>query len=465
MPTALARPWPGGPGSGCPTPGSASGRRATARTRRGTAGCTGSGWNDRRTARNGPGRASSGRRGRGGARSGTAGRPPGPGSWRCRGDPSLLSAPHPWPGPGPGPRRAGRHRSTPGWPGLQPGYLMCCSLRDQAPLMGSARACPRPGTRNPIPSFASFPDRPRGPEGLRDRRAQGRRIIAVVAGTLPAMATPMPGFDPRAVIEGRPPGRPRTGLILGIIAAIGCGIVVLGADALQSVDAAGHSVAPFLIALPFALLPVPFLVGCVLLLDRLEPEPRANLVLAFAWGAGIAALVAAVINTAGLLYITQPDLGKTTGQYISATFGAPVVEESLKGLVLIVLLWRRRQELDGPTDGIIYAAMVGLGFAMTENLGYYLDALVRPEVGGVKLLGMTFVLRGVLSPFAHPIFTSMTGIGVAYAATHRHGRWAIGVGLLAAMFLHGMWNALTALGLIGLAIAYPVLACVFIGLI
>src|SRR3984885_2352534 len=342
---------------------------------------------------------------------------------------------------------------------------MCCSPRDQGSSRGLRPASPRPGTRNPIPSFASFPDRPRGPGRLRGHRAQGHGIIAVVPGTLPAMATPMPGFDPRAVIEGRPPGRPRIGLILGIIAAIGCSIVVLGTDVLQSVDAAGHSVAPFLIALPFALLPVPFLVGIVLLLDRLEPEPRANLVLAFAWGAGVAALLAAVINTAGLVFITQPALGNSTGEYVSATFGAPVVEESLKGLILIILLWRRRQELDGPTDGIIYAAMVGLGFAMTENLGYYIDALVRPEVGGVKLLGMTFVLRGVLSPFAHPIFTSMTGIGVAYAATHRHGRWAIGVGLLAAMLLHGLWNALTALGLAGLAIAYPVLACVFIGLI
>jgi protease PrsW len=279
------------------------------------------------------------------------------------------------------------------------------------------------------------------------------------------MVTPMPGSDPRGVLDGRFPGRPRTGFIAGIVVAIACGMVVLGADLLQSVDAAGHSVAPFFIALPFALLPVPLLVALVLLADRLEPEPRINLVFAFAWGAGIAALVAAVINTAGLLYITQPDLGQTTGQYISATFGAPVVEESLKGLVLIVLLWRRRQELDGPTDGIIYAAMVGLGFAMTENLGYYIDALVRPEVGGVQLLGMTFVLRGVLSPFAHPIFTSMTGIGVAYAATHRHGRWAVAVGLVAAMILHGTWNALTALGLAGLAVAYVVLACVFIGLI
>ena len=91
--------------------------------------------------------------------------------------------------------------------------------------------------------------------------------------------------------------------------------------------------------------------------------------------------------------------------------------------------------------------MVGLGFAMMENIGYYIGALVRPEVGGVKLLGATFVLRGVLSPLAHPIFTSMTGLGVAYAATHRNARWAVPAGLLAAMLLHGTWNGLTAFGL------------------
>ena len=64
---------------------------------------------------------------------------------------------------------------------------------------------------------------------------------------------------------------------------------------------------------------------------------------------------------------------------MSATFGAPFVEETLKGAVLVGLLWRRRQEFDGPTDGIIYAAMVGLGFAMIENVGYYINALVTPD--------------------------------------------------------------------------------------
>ena len=269
----------------------------------------------------------------------------------------------------------------------------------------------------------------------------------------------------RAVIEGDPPGRPRAGLIAGVAAGLGCALIVLAIDVVQSVDSARHSVVPFLIALPLALLPVPLLIALVLLLDRLEPEPRGNLVFCFAWGAGIAALLAGVLNTAGLVYVTQPALGTSTGQFISATIGAPVVEESLKGLVLAWLLWRRRQELDGPTDGIIYAAMVGLGFAMMENVGYYVSALVRPEVGGVPLLGVTFVFRGVLAPLAHPMFTAMTGIGAAYAATHRRSGWALAAGLAGAMFLHGLWNGLTSLGLPGIILAYGLLACVLVVLI
>jgi RsiW-degrading membrane proteinase PrsW (M82 family) len=267
------------------------------------------------------------------------------------------------------------------------------------------------------------------------------------------------------VIEGRPPGRPRPGLVIGTAAGLGCALIVLGIDLLESVASAGHSAAPFLIALLLALLPVPLLVAVVLLLDRLEPEPRGNLVLCFAWGAGVAALLAAIINTAGLVFITQPELGKSNGEFFSATFGAPLVEETLKGAVLFWLLWRRRQEFDGPTDGIMYAAMVGLGFAMMENIGYYLAALVRPEIGGAQLLGYTFVFRGLLSPFAHPTFTAMTGIGVAYAATHRRAGWAAVTGLLGAMIVHGLWNGLARYGGHGVGAAYLLVTSALIALV
>jgi protease PrsW len=278
------------------------------------------------------------------------------------------------------------------------------------------------------------------------------------------MAFPAPVFDPKAVIEGRTPGRTSLGLIAGTSIAAACALIMLLIYAADS-ELRGHSELPFLIAVPLALLPVPLLVALVLFTDRLEPEPRANLVFAFAWGAGIAALVAVLINTLGLEYVTMPALGKTTGQYVSATFGAPPVEESLKGLVLILLLRLRRQELDGPTDGIIYAAMVGLGFAMMENISYYINALLKPEIGGAKLLGLTFVMRGLLSPLAHPIFTSMTGLGVAYAATHRRAGWAVPLGLMCAMLLHGTWNGLSQFGLAGLGVAYLLLSCVLAGLI
>jgi RsiW-degrading membrane proteinase PrsW (M82 family) len=275
------------------------------------------------------------------------------------------------------------------------------------------------------------------------------------------MGMPAPVFDPRAVVEGRTPGRARVGIIVGIIVAALCVILVFGIE-LAEAKASGHSAAPFFIALPLALAPVPLLIAVVLFIDRLEPEPRVNLMFGFLWGAGIAALAAIIINTAGLEYITQPALGASAGQYVSATAGAPVVEETLKGLFLVWLLRWRRQELDGPTDGIVYAAMVGIGFAMTENIGYYINAEINPVHGGAQLLGYTFVLRGVLSPFLHPTFTSMTGIGAAYAASHRNRGWALPLGWLAAICLHALWNGLSIFGLIGTLVAYVFLLVLLI---
>ena len=130
---------------------------------------------------------------------------------------------------------------------------------------------------------------------------------------MPAMARRMPVFDPRAVIEGRTPGRRRVGLTIGTALAVLCLFIALGADLLESLGSGVHSAAPFFIALPLALLPVPLLVALVLLLDRLEPEPRAHLLFAFVWGAGVAALFAALINTAGMVFITQPALGTSNG--------------------------------------------------------------------------------------------------------------------------------------------------------
>jgi RsiW-degrading membrane proteinase PrsW (M82 family) len=267
----------------------------------------------------------------------------------------------------------------------------------------------------------------------------------------------MASRDPRWVLKDRP----SFALIIGLIVAGICALVTFSFDVLNGAPV------QFFIALILALAPVPLLLAAVLALDRMEPEPHGNLVFAFAWGAGVAVLVAGVINSLNLHYIIDTaKLTEATARNIAATFGAPVVEETMKGLVLLGLLKFRRAELDGPTDGIIYASMVGLGFAMSENVSYYIAAL-NSDAGGVGL-AVTVVLRGVLSPFAHPLFTSMIGVAVAYAA-QRNGPervWPILAGWVGAMLLHGLWNGLTSYGgFPGLVVAYLVLLVVLIVLI
>lgn len=262
----------------------------------------------------------------------------------------------------------------------------------------------------------------------------------------------MARVDPKAVLDGRMPGRAPVGLIGGLIVSSLCALVVLGLDARNG--------ASFVVGLVLAILPVPLLVALVLMLDRLEPEPWRALLFAFMWGAGVAVLGALVLNTAGYELLTKPVFGER-GELVTASVGAPLVEESLKGAVLFGFLWFRRNELDGLTDGVIYAGMVALGFAMMENIGYYMRAINQHNLEAV------FIMRGVISPFGHPLFTSMTGLGVAYAALHRGtARVAAPVaGLCGAMLLHGAWNFSTAFGLKGLTVAYGIDFCILVGLI
>ncbi|MES9540187.1 PrsW family intramembrane metalloprotease [Spirillospora sp. NPDC049024] len=255
----------------------------------------------------------------------------------------------------------------------------------------------------------------------------------------------MATMDPKAVLEGRVPGRPPVGLILGMTVSGLCAVIALGTYAVLGGAA-------FWVGALLAILPIPVLVALALTLDRLEPEPPRALAFSFMWGAGVAVLGALVLNTLGMLYVTVPIFGETEGHFVSAAFGAPVIEETLKGAVLFGMLWFRRNEIDGFADGIIYAAMVGLGFAMMENITYYMRAF---EDGGAQQLQAVFILRGLIAPLSHPLFTAMTGLGVAYAATHRRGQLAAPLaGLLGAMVLHGLWNGAAAFGLGGIGAVY-----------
>jgi RsiW-degrading membrane proteinase PrsW (M82 family) len=255
----------------------------------------------------------------------------------------------------------------------------------------------------------------------------------------------MSALDPRAILAGRSTARPSVVTILVIAISSVCLMVALSVIALE-----GPS---FVVGVLLALLPLPLLLSGILALDRLEPEPPDALVLAFLWGAGVAVLVAMFVNTLGYELLLAPLFGPDLGQYLSATLGAPVVEETLKGAVLFGMLWLRRHELNGPTDGIIYGSMVGLGFATVENISYY---TATAQLGQLE---ETFLARGVFTPLLHPLCTSLTGLGIAAAATRRPGPGRLApavLGLLGAMALHAVWNGASAFGLAGVVVAYGV---------
>ena len=233
----------------------------------------------------------------------------------------------------------------------------------------------------------------------------------------------------------------RAVLLLGLVLTmLATGFFVLAIAGLESGPVA------FGLAVLLAVLPVPVYLAIVLFIDRYEPEPVRMIALTFAYGATIAAFVAVVLNTVGEVIVSE-QLGTEAAEVYGYSISAPVVEEGAKALVLFGIFWLFRREFNGVIDGLVYAALVGLGFAMTENVLYY--GRGAAEEGIVGAVG-TFVVRGLMSPFAHPAFTAMTGLGLGIAATSRSRTVRVVAplaGLVAAMALHSLWNTSAGSGL------------------
>ena len=207
---------------------------------------------------------------------------------------------------------------------------------------------------------------------------------------------------------------------------------------LASLAAIGTATGPvgFVVGLVLAALPVFIVVAAFLWLDRYEAEPTSLLLFAFGWGAAVATLVALVLNSASVVVLEgaggDPDL--------AAVVVAPLVEETAKGLGVLAVLLARRREFDGVVDGIVYAGLVGIGFAFVENVLYLGRAF--GEDGGEGVAGV-FVLRGLFAPFAHSLFTMAIGVGLGIAASRKGvGARVVAplVGWVVAVGVHAAWN-------------------------
>ena len=227
----------------------------------------------------------------------------------------------------------------------------------------------------------------------------------------------------------------KVGAPLAAIIALGtmAGLILL---LVTAVDPAGTALGFVLSTIAMAVVLL-----CYLWLDRWEPEPPRLLVMAFLWGASVAVLLSVLLEQ----MVEQTfGAGGDKPSFLTIAVGAPVVEEAAKGLFLLLMMTgRRRHELNTLTDCLVYAGLTALGFAWVENIFYIASAETLPESLAVA------AMRLVIAPFAHPLFTTMTGIGVYYALKQRSAAGKVGyllLGYLAAVVMHGLWNGSALFG-------------------
>jgi RsiW-degrading membrane proteinase PrsW (M82 family) len=247
-------------------------------------------------------------------------------------------------------------------------------------------------------------------------------------------------------------GRLRGWLLVGFI-AVGFG---LAAVVLSVYYGATLGVVTTLLSLVLAAIPLGIVIPSFLWLDRFEAEPRRYLVTAFLWGALVAALAAGVFNTGANIAFQAATGRDDDAMLATAVFSAPLVEEACKGLLVLLIWWFRRREFDGIIDGIVYAGVVAAGFAFTENIQYLGMAYSH---GGDEALTGTFIARCLFTPFAHPMFTVLTGIGIGIAATTRSRALKVLApigGYLLAALSHAIWNLAAITGGAGMISIYLV---------
>lgn len=173
--------------------------------------------------------------------------------------------------------------------------------------------------------------------------------------------------------------------------------------------------------------------------DAYERESLLYVIPVFVWGFTVAVFIALVFNALFAFTVTTIST-EQAASFLTAVVGAPVIEECAKGLALLIAfaiayaIARRRGaiEFSGVMDGIVYGSAVGFGFAIAEDLLYYVQA--GPE---------TFVVRRIFGGFAHAAFTSLTGIGIGLIPWVRFRFLKVllpMLGLTGAIMLHALFN-------------------------
>lgn len=271
------------------------------------------------------------------------------------------------------------------------------------------------------------------------------RLALIAGGAGPSDASALPVHPSGLHHAGTHlPGAHERSLHHWALAGVGIVLFYLCTITLNIMLHAAHNSVAILIVSGFmAVLLVPIYASLIVALDRHTCEPGWLLFGAFFWGAVVATAIGGFINTQVLIWLAHLAGAKAAFLFV-ASFVAPVTEETAKGLALLLIFIFLRAQLNDVVDGIVIGGLVGLGFAMVENVSYYARIYVA---GGVGALTLLFIIRSIFFGLGHVLYTACTGAGLGLAAetTNPVVRWvAPFAGYVLAMFLHFLWNTVAS---------------------
>ena len=225
-----------------------------------------------------------------------------------------------------------------------------------------------------------------------------------------------------------------------VVAGAGAALMLVGV--MGFLQASGPIVTVFIAIL--CIVPLAIVVSVLLFIDRFEPEPLGMKLAALAWGGGVSIFFGIMGNEYVQYSVTEQTGDEVQGIIFSVVVGAPVVEELLKGLGVLVIVWARRTHISSAIDGLVYAGFAACGFLVVEDFTYFVRAVLTDGD-----LGQMFFQRVVMGVFGHVMYTSCMGWATGWAVTRARstaaGCGAVALGWFTGMLLHATWNGTAVL--------------------
>ena len=232
------------------------------------------------------------------------------------------------------------------------------------------------------------------------------------------------------------PGEPAFWIYVGFV---GYGVVTIAQVLTQLSEVSRSGWALSWLLLTIYALPVFVL---IYRLDLYEREPLSLALGAFAWGAFAATALS--LRATGWDRVVADAFGAGFAARWGPALTASLVEETLKGVGVVLIYLIARDEVDDVMDGFVYGALCGLGFAVVEDVLYFMAAFGGSPSGVLEGFYVRVISSGL---YGHVLYTGLVGMGVGYVVTRRAEvslarRLWVAAGLSAlAVGAHALWNS------------------------